>query len=401
MASTGKKNFERNWKGSDHVTTVKKSVPYFQQELSSFKQAGTWSPGTAVTYIDSLTQDHLKAAFMVGSNVYYANVDYFVKPRSAQAAAIPLGPGSFGLANQTFSATSYYTAIQNAINSRLEIPGELFDYLYELLEYAKTGTGDYVGIKFDNFPWGQIQNYYAEVIGPLACIHRGILNGIIPTSGINSAQIYMPPDSERLYDYKLIYSNAEYLISAKAAKGVSNQVKPQFVTAAAEASGKLGTLANSKEFQLLKILGSKGVIEGAFLGWQLIQPDDKLMQNAVDSVLSKNFDPYAFYPFVEKYLPEKKNNIDKVSIGQVRYKCEQLIENWSKANPQNNTLKQIFNIYLNESRVIYVKMDLNKSTGAASFSASAGGGSTLVNRLYLRTSNYAERTADRIGFQVS
>jgi hypothetical protein len=401
VASTGKKNFDRNWKGSDQLTTVKKTVPYFKQELSGYKQVGSWSPGTSVTYVDSLTIDHLKAAFSVGDEIYYANVDYFVKPKSAQASAIPLGPSSFGLSNQTFSATSYYTAIQNSINNRMEVPGELFDYLYELLEYVKTGTGDYAGIKFAGFPWGQIQNYYAEVIGPLACIYRGILNGVIPTSGIASAQIYIPPDSEQLYDYKLIFSNFEHLISAKTAKGVSNQVKPQFVTAATEASGKLGVLANTQEFKLLKILGSQGVVNGAFLGWQLIQPDGKLMQNAVDSIISKKFDPFAFYPFVEKYLPEKKNDIEKVTIGQVRYKCEQLIETWSKSGTPNTNLKKIFNIYLNESRVIYVKMDVNKTTGSASFDASAGGGSTLVNRLYLRTSNYAERTSDRIGFQVS
>jgi len=46
-------------------------------------------------------------------------------------------------------------------------------------------------------------------------------------------------------------------------------------------------------------------------------------------------------------------------------------------------------------------MDVNKTTGIASFSSSAGGGSTLVRNLYLRSSNYATRTADRIGFQVS
>ena len=33
--------------------------------------------------------------------------------------------------------------------------------------------------------------------------------------------------------------------------------------------------------------------------------------------------------------------------------------------------------------------------------ASAGGGSSLVRNLFLRSSNYATRTADRIGFQVS
>jgi hypothetical protein len=46
-------------------------------------------------------------------------------------------------------------------------------------------------------------------------------------------------------------------------------------------------------------------------------------------------------------------------------------------------------------------MDLNKTSGTALFSASAGGGSSLVRNLFLRSSNYATRTADRIGFQVS
>jgi hypothetical protein len=99
-------------------------------------------------------------------------------------------------------------------------------------------------------------------------------------------------------------------------------------------------------------------------------------------------------------MPEKKTRLESVTLGQLRYKCEQLIENWSKSGTPNQTLRSIFNLYLNESRVIYVKMSLNRTSGSASFTADAGGGSRIVNRLYLRTSNYAERTADRIGFQV-
>jgi hypothetical protein len=408
MASSGILNFQRNWQGSDHQTTVKKTVSVFTKNDSGvFQAAGALSPGTEVTYIDSLTQDHLRAAFRTADGtVYYGNVDYFIKPKSAQAQATQLSPSSLGLENRTFfSSVAYYNSIISALNSRSDIPGELFDYLFELLDYVDNGFGNYTGIKMDAFPWGQIQNYFAEVIGPIACIKRGILNNIINTAGIGNATIYMPPDSERLYDYKLIVGSDEYLISAKSARGVSNQVKPQFVTAAANVSGKLGSLATTKEYQLLNILGSETVIAGALNGWSLIKPDEMSSQ-AAQSIISvykganhsaKIPDEGLLKPFIDKYFPSRKN----LTVGEVRYKCEQLIEGWSKNGPQNGVLKQIFEIYLNQSRVIYVKLDLNKRSGTPTFTASAGGGATLVRNLYLRSSNYATRTADRIGFQVS
>lgn len=407
MASSGIINFQRNWQGSDHQTTVKKTVSvYRKDDNGSFQAAGALSAGTEVTYIDSLTQDHLRAAFRTADGeVYYANVDYFVKPGTERQMP-QLGPSSFGLASRTFfSSVAYYNSIISALNSRNDIPGELFDYLYELLDYVDNGVGDYNGIKMDNFPWGQLQNFYAEVIGPIACIKRGILSNIINTAGIGNATIYMPPDSEKLYDYKLIVGTDEYLISAKSARGVSNQVKPQFVTAAANSSGKLGSLAMSKEFQLLNILGSDTVIGGALRGWNLIHPDEMTIQ-AAQSIISvyrggnhsaKIPDEGLLKPFTDKYFPSRKN----LTVGEVRYKCEQLIESWSKNGPQNGILKQIFEIYLNQSRVIYVKLDLNRRSGTPTFTASAGGGTSLIRNLYLRSSNYATRTADRIGFQVS
>ena len=400
MASTGATNWNKNWRGQDHPTRVKKNVTYFvKDDNGNFRQSGSLTPGTQLTYIDSDSQSHLKASFRIPGQQQniYANIDFFSKPGRTD---VRLSPAAFGLAGQSFGSSGlYYNAIQNAINSRTDISGELFDYLYELLDYAKNGAGSYTGIDFTGFPWGEIENYYSETIGPLAAIHRGILTPFV-SGGVGSASIYVPPDSETLYDYALRVGRNEYKISAKSARGVSNQVKPQFVTAAAEASGQLGNLANSKEFQLLRILGSNSVINGAFLGWQLIQTDNALSPAAVNSVLTNRFDPLAFYSFVEKYMPDKKARIESVTMGQVRYKCEQLIENWSKSGTPNQNLRSIFNLYLNESRVIYVKMSLNRTSGTASFTADAGGGSRIVNRLYLRTSNYAERTADRIGFQV-
>lgn len=412
MATSGNKNLEKNWRGSNRVSKVKKPTTYYQKVNAGYKQIGSLTKGTDIIYIDNLTTTPSKAAIQISGKqgVYYTSIDNLVKPNSSAASATPLGPASFGLENRTFSSGFlYYQELQRVINSRKDIPGELFDYLYELLDYVKNGSGDFSGIDMSSFPWGQIQNYFAEVIGPLACIYRGILTGIVPTTGLSSAQIFIPPDSEQLYDYKIIVGKNEYLISAKTAKGVSNQVKPQFVVNAAMSSGKLGSLSTSKEFELLQILGSNTVVAGALYGWQKIQPNNELTSEAITSILSvykgdshnkKIPDPELFLSFVNSYLFQYKNNIKNVTVGEIRYKCEQLIQDWSKREPQNATLKKIFSLYLNSSRVIYVKLDINRSSGRPTFSSSSGGDAKIINNLYLRSSNYASRTADRIGFQV-
>ena len=205
MASTGALNFQRNWQGQGNMpTTVKKSTTvYGKDDNGKYVAAGSLSKGDAVTYLDGQGDGHTKAAFQSELGVVYANIDNFVKPKSAQSVAISLGPSSFGLANRTFnSVNEYYIALTNALIGRTDIPGELFDYVNELLDYVNNGSGSYTGIDFSSFNWGQLQNYYAEVIGPIACCKRGLLNGLVDTLAIGSAKIFMPPDSERLYDIR-------------------------------------------------------------------------------------------------------------------------------------------------------------------------------------------------------
>ena len=418
MASSGIINFQRNWQGSDHQTTVKKTVSVFaKNDSGSFQAAGALSPGTEVTYIDSLTENHLRAAFRTADGeVYYGNVDYFVKPNSAQAQSIRLSPSSFGLANQTFfSSVDYYNTIISALNSRNDIPGELFDYLYELLDYAYEGYGNYSGIKMDNFPWGPLQNSFGEVIGALACARNrdGILSGIVNTAGLGGASIYMSPGSGTLYDYKLIVGNDEYLISAKSARGVSNQVKPQFVIPYITEYN----LTSTTEYRVLQSLaderGRKATVHGPFYTWRIIQSNNEITDACIADINAnytsgpqsnkKISDPSIWQNFVNIHIPSKKSklNIKNVTYGEIRYQCEQSIESWSKSGTQNRVLKEIFEVFLNKSRVIYAKLDLNRTTGRPTFTASVGGGTSLVRNLYLRTSNYATRTEDRIGFQVS
>lgn len=415
MARTGSKNWEANWKGSDKQSIVKTAAPYYtKSQYGTYQSVGNLLKDTPITYLDSLTESHTKAAFKFNNSddTFYTNIDKFVKP--GQLGGVSLTPESFGLVNRTFeSSTAYYTDVINSMVERWasaepNYNGELYDYLFQILVYAKTGVSDYSAIKMDGFPWGSIQSYFGEVAGPLACIHRGILNNIVP-GGLTGAKIYMPPSSITLYDYKIIVGTNEYLISAKAGRGVSNQVKPQFVTAAVGDSIDFN-LRSSNAYKLTDILGSNSVISGAFLGWQLLQTDNSLTPAMIADVnsnyttgsksSSKLSDIDIWNPFITKYFSGSiKSNI---TYGQVRYKCETLIQNASRQGTLNRDLKKIFELYLNKSRVIYVKMNVQPINGVVSFTASDSGDASIVRNLYLRTSNDSQtRTSDRIGFQVS
>lgn len=413
MASTGSDNWNRNWKGGDYQSTVKKSSVSFyrKSQNGSFVKVGNLSEGTPVTYIDSQTNSHTRSAIRLSNSdeIYYINIDNLVKPQKTSRAGISLNPSSFGLQNTTYTSVStYHNSIVNALNGRDDIDGELFDYLYQLLNYVMTGVHDYDGIKMTGFPWGAIQKDFGEVLGPIDCIKRNKLSGIVSPTGLSSAKIQLPMAGQSLYDYKIIAGTNEYLISAKSGKGVSNQVKPQFVIPVV-LDNLSATLLRSNAYKLLKILADYSIKQGAFYGWKLLQVTNDLTDNAISDIelnyaprnkrsTDKVVDYESWKPFLRKYFGGRKN----ITYGQLRHKCETLIENASKTGTLNSNLKTIFNIFLNESRIIYVKMVVDPRTGKPSFSADAGGGSTLIRRLYLRTSNdSASRTSDRIGFQVS
>ena len=418
MARSGKEAWEKYYSGNDGVqVTVKKSCQYYETETSK-SSLGTLSPGTVVTYRDALSR-HIadggnnKIAFQrSGSDdVFYASVDFFVKP--GQISRIDLSPEGFGLEDQTYTVTAYYNKLIESITDRWDTnsySGELYDYLMELVSFANTGSvnsADLAGIKTQGFPWGAIQSYFGEVIGPLSCIRRNLLSGL--GISLSNATIFMPPSSVALYDYKLISGGQEYLISAKAGKGTANQVKPQFVIDAVD-SILPTTLKNSKAYQVLQAIKDNSVKGGAFAAWKIIQPTtDNTLTDACISDVILNYDTRrgkstdklvnttVWEPFVKKHLLNQ--NINNVTYGQVRYKCETLIQSASRANSLQADLKSIFEYYLNESRVIYVKLSIAQPSGQPTFNVMNVDGVKKINSLELRSSNDSQnRTADKIGY---
>ena len=338
MASYGSDNWNRNWRGSDKQSVVKKSFStyYKKNENGTFSKVGNLNEGTPIVYINSQTKEHTKAAIKISNDeeIYYINIDNLVKPITGTRSNLSLNPSSFGLQGIYPSVTAYYNAVVEALNNRNDIDGELFDYLHQLLNYAKIGSHDYAGIKMDGFPWNELIKDFGEVLGPIVCVknRRGILTNIIPTFELSSAKIFIPSFAEPIYDYKIISGKSEHLISAKSARPVTNQIKPQFVIPVVQGNLSQGLLM-SDAYKLLNILSNYSVKQGPFYGWQLLQNTTDLTDDAISDMENnyaprnkKSIDIIADYepwkPFLKKYFSGKEAEEFSSNIAQ-RYKEEE------------------------------------------------------------------------------
>jgi hypothetical protein len=430
MATSGKDSWKKYYEGNDGVVVeVKKSAPYYADEMTS-KQEGILPLRAKVTYRDIFSQ-HInrggnnKIAFQFNENgsVYYSPIDNFRKPGGV--SGVGLKPKDFGVENTTFiSTTSYYNTIVDSLNNRVsnrEIGGELYEYLLAVLNYAKTGTTSFNDIQKDGLPWGEITSYFGEVAGPIACV-SGRCSGLSQLiSSPSSCKIYIPSDSVALYDYKLINSSTgeEYMISAKRGGSVSNVVKPQFVVDPLNevtTDSNLTRLKNTLAYRVLQLLADNEAKSGPFYAYQAIYPNvlTSTMISSILSVYRVNTDSNKSIPDLQLVLPfidrfkgsypvMSGKKPQDMSVGILRYVCEQEIAKWSTTPTANADLKNIFEKYLNKTRVIYVKMTANASQNP-SFSASSTTELNSVSRVLrvaIRTKNGAERIDDKIGYQVS
>lgn len=427
MARRGKDSWEKYYKGNDGIVVeVKKVAPYYEDN-TTVKSSGNLILNTKVIYQDSFSQ-HIKTGgsakiafqFNRSGPIYYSSIDNFIKPGGV--SGVGLRPKNFGIENETFdSSISYYTTLVNALDVRLaskEIGAELYEYLLAVLNYVKNGSANFSDIQKDSLPWGEIVSYFGELAGPLACVSGRCANISSLISSVSSCKIYMPYDSNSLYDYKLISNDAkEYMISAKAGKSVSNVIKPQFVVEPLNQivnDSQLTILKQSLAYKVLQVLADNEVKSGAFYAYQLINPN-LLTGNMINSILSiyktnrdsskEISDPELLMPFINKiknyYSVMSGKKPEDMTVGLLRYVCEQEIAKWSKTSIQNANLKQIFQKYLHNTRVIYVKMTAS-ATQNPSFSAFGGEMNSVkkVNSIELRTKNGIERADDKVGFQV-
>lgn len=382
MAKRGVEAWDKYYKNRNNIKIIAKNSNPFYSSFDTTKKAGNLNIGEVVIYDDensNVQPGNLKIAFKFtqkerknienGNNIYYSSIDNFFKP----ALATPqLSPKYFNLENMVIVGNiNYFSQLIKQIESKSDILGQsLTEYLIILTEYAFLNNSSEYNLAIKNFseielkslPWGAINSYFSELVGPLACVSGNCIG--FPTN-LNTAEIYIAPDSNNLYDYEIRHNNQIYRISAKAGKGISNTLKPLFIIQELEkitTDRHLNYLKSTDEYEILNILAYESAKLGPLVAFNRIYPNI-LNSNALNELVSlyrKNSDSLNFaivtnnlIPFIDKYKNRFGNK--NISLGFIRYICETELEQWFKISSHNKILVAIFKKYISYSNIMLVK----------------------------------------------
>lgn len=392
-ASRGVDSWNKHWRGRGNIPTRIKntSSPYYSDSSSS-RTSGNLPKDTEVTYIDILTQTHTKAAIQVGDNIFYTNIDNLVKPRSV--SLISLKPQAFGLSGVEYSLTNYINAVKSSINSRQDILGDLQEYLLSLVDYADTNSQSFSGFDFSILPIADIKKDFGEVIGPIYCMRRGLLNRNLGIT--NASKILIPTSStEPLLDYFIVNANGRVKVSAKAV-GNSNTLKMRdLVPPILNDPSLYSKYSNDLEFNIMRDIHENSIVLGPIKACQLIGVVD---QNAVNSVL---YEPNQIpNPVLFSQLIQSDSRLMRqstISTKQISFVCEKRIIDYSKQPTKSSKFTSIVRDVLN-NEIFFVKFDI--SNGLPSFTVQATSGNLSINNLYFRTKNGYDSKSDKLGFKL-
>jgi hypothetical protein len=395
-ASKGVDNWNKNWKGSDRSTVVKKSAPYYN--YGENKSLGFIPVGTTVVYIDALSESHTRVAVRYGKDIYYTNVDNLTKPKSL--TTVNLQPQSFGIVGREISVSEYVRELKNQIQNRTDITGDLENYLLDLVNYSYTGIASFSGYDLKDLPLADIIKYFGEVLGPIHCIKRGLLNKFNLGIG-ESTRILIPVSTtEPLLDYYLVNpGNKKIPISAKAT-GTSNPLKVDIIVKKIKESPTLfRKYQNTVEFRILDAINNNTMMNGPFVGAMLL---GEITDQAAALAISANGgiiqDTSPFQKLIKtdqrlSILPKKQ----KPTATQLSYVCEKKIVAYSRGNAGKftNMIKDTLS-----EEIVFVKLSINTTSKLPEFTALKADGSYGIGLVKLRSKNGYSSKSDKLGFQL-
>ena len=372
MARKGKELWEKYYTEDNISTIVKIANPYYS-DVNGKNRVGYLTIGQEVVYDNPNSQHisrggNLKIAFRFPGNptLYYSTVDNFAKPGRSD---VNLKPSFFGMSNKLIEGKSnYVNELKKAIDSKAQDLGQdLTEYLLALVDFAAFGNAtnfdnSTANINKSSIPWGQINSYFSELIGPLACV-SGRCTGFPPN--MHNAKIYIAPDSNNLFDYEITHNNEKYRVSAKAGRGSSNTLKPNFIIQELEritGDASLNDLKNELGYELLKTLAENPAKIGPIVAYGKIYPSilDNVAVEQLKAQYIRNSDSTKIVLNVgslSEFIKKHKQSIGnkQLTLGLVRYICETELEKWYKIGANNTILKSIFKKYINYSDIKLVK----------------------------------------------
>lgn len=395
-ASKGIDNWTKNWRGSDRPTVVKKTSPFYN--LNENRAIGNLPAGTSVIYIDSLSKSHTRVAVRYGQNIVYTNVDNLTKPKSL--GVVNLQPQSFGIVGIEYGISEYIRLLKQNIRNRSDITGDLQSYLLDLVSFSEVGTADFTGYDAKELPLADIIKYFGEVLGPIHCIKRGLLNKLNLGIGATS-KIFIPTSTtEPLLDYYLIRADGKRIpISAKAT-GTSNPLKVDYIVNKIKQTPMLFKKYQSTiEFKVLDAINNNSMLNGPFIGAMLI---GKISEQAAAASISttnrivQNTEPFKELIKGDTRLSVMPKNI-KPSLMQLSYICEKKIVEYSRTNSARftNMIKDAL-----AEEIVFVKLSINPNTKTPEFKAQQAVGASSIGLVKLRSKNGYDAKSDKLGFQL-
>ena len=395
-ASKGVDNWSKNWKGSDRSTVVKKAAPYYN--YNETRSIGLLPIGSNVVYIDALSESHTRVAIRYGQDIYYTNVDNLTKPKSL--ATVNLQPQAFGIDGRELTVGEYVRELRNKIKSRTDITGDLETYLLDLVNYSYTGVASFSGYDIRDLPLADIIKYFGEVLGPIHCLKRGLLNQFNLGVGASTKILIPTSTTEPLLDYYLVKpGNKRIPISAKAT-GTSNPlIVDIIVKKIKENPTLLRKYQNTVEFKILDAINNNTMMDGPFVGAMLL---GEITDQAAAAAMSarggivQDTTPFQALMKSDQRLSLLRSN-QKPTATQLSYVCEKKIVAYSRGNAGRftNMIKDTL-----AEEIVFVKLTINPTSKLPQFTALKADGSYGIGLVKLRSKNGYAAKSDKLGFQL-
>jgi hypothetical protein len=395
-ASKGVDNWNKNWKGSDRSTVVKKSGPYYN--YGETRSIGLLPMGASVVYIDALSESHTRVAVRYGKDIVYTNVDNLTKPKSL--STVNLQPQAFGIVGREFSVSEYVRELRTQIQNRSDITGDLETYLLDLVNYSYTGTASFGGYDIRDLPLADIIKYFGEVLGPIHCLKRGLLTKFNLGVGLSTKILIPTSTTEPLLDYYLVKQDGKRIpISAKAT-GTSNPLKVDIIVSKIKNSPTLlRKYQNTTEFKILDAINNNTMMDGPFVGAMLL--GEITDQAAALAISSRGGTLQNTAPFKNLIKTDSRLSIlprnQKPTATQLSYVCEKKIVQYSRSNSGRftNMIKDTL-----AEEIVFVKLSINPMTKTPQFEALKASGSYGIGLVKLRSKNGYASKSDKLGFQL-
>ncbi len=282
-----------------------------------------------------------------------------------------LKPSQMGVTGAKTSIAIHKKKVITKLNSLAKGKGKQKNVAEVCLAIMQTPSGGQVDVsKLGPGDFGDIKNYFAEVMGPIWAAERGLIPGL----KLSDHTYFSTSDTERLYDFKVFKGKQEILVSNKQKTGGTNTLKPGDVVTLVNKDKTLTTKwKNTKYYKVFDILNTSNVVSGPIRAiakhYPKILPISKADYDIVINQLSSNDvvvkkvpKPFMDLVFADPTAAARYKQTKQVTGSMINFLFEkQLI----KQSEKDSMYHELF-VDVTEGNVLFLKFDLSKN-GKVSF----------------------------------